>query len=88
MSAVTSSGIAFLGTLMSAIWSLVLQYILAKKCHVPGVLSDYSTKFQCTREQAACMVLPVIVRGDEGKRRQTCVETVCSSLSESIYISR
>jgi hypothetical protein len=80
MSAIVVSSIALLGTLASAIWSLILQHILSKKCHLSAALSEYSTKFSCTREQAACMILPVIARDNEGKRRQACFETVCFHL--------
>jgi hypothetical protein len=84
ISAIAFLSIAFLGTLASGIWSLVLQHILSKNCHLSTVLSEYSTRFQCTREQAACMILPVIARGDEGKRRLACLETVCLHRSSSL----
>ncbi|KAF1832839.1 hypothetical protein BDW02DRAFT_648840 [Decorospora gaudefroyi] len=74
--AMNSARIAFVGTLISAIWSCILQYLLSEKCHLPMKLDEYSNKFQCTREVAACAMLGVVTRDDERVRVHACVETV------------
>ncbi|KAB2111303.1 hypothetical protein AG0111_0g1955 [Alternaria gaisen] len=67
---------SFTSTLTSAIWSTILHHQSSKNCRVPAFLSEYNNKYTCTRELAACVMLPVITKLDDGVRKQACDETV------------
>jgi hypothetical protein len=74
--AVVFAAISFASTLASAIWSGILHYQSSKRCRIPIALSDYSNKYTCTRELAACVMLPVIRKSDDEVKRRACAETV------------
>ncbi|KAH8636790.1 hypothetical protein IG631_08625 [Alternaria alternata] len=74
--AVTFAIASFASTLTCAIWSTILHHQSSERCRVPTFLSEYNNKYTCTRELAACVMLPVITNRDDGVRKQACDETV------------
>jgi hypothetical protein len=69
--------VAFIGTLICTIMAGVTQHKLAPTCRDSVDETGLRKVFTCSRELAACELLPYLVRRQDRERKTACGETVC-----------
>ncbi|KAL6709828.1 hypothetical protein ACN47E_000613 [Coniothyrium glycines] len=77
IAAVGFAGIAFIGTLVCTIWAGLLRAVLKRRaCRDTSEETPWHGRsFFCTRELAACGLLPNVVRRSDTERTTACAET-------------